>query len=131
MNKIKFLRQSRRMTQEELAEVIGVSPRQYQRFEKGNATLKAKHLAALAKVLKCEIHELFGGRPTAPTFNSHGSAAKQAQVLAENFAFVSKLLNAPPDYQYLVGALLDDDPDQLDHLSPKFVEKLRLLLSSL
>ena len=122
------------MTQEELAEAIGVSHRQYQRFEQGGAALKPKHLAALAKVLKCEVHELFGGRSVKSKFISHGSAAKQAQtVVAQNFAFVSRLLSAPLEYQLLIGFLLDDDLDQLEELErlhPEFVERLQRILSS-
>lgn len=114
------------MTQEELAEAIGLSHRQYQRFEKGNATLKAKHLEAVARVLKCEVHELFGGNVITA---SHGSLAKKE--MAQNFAFVSKLLNAPLDYHYLVEGMLNGDGELLEKMSKPFVRKLQHILSTL
>lgn len=49
-----------RLTQEELAELVGVERNTVYRWEKGESYPEAKHMEALAKVLEVTIHELVG-----------------------------------------------------------------------
>jgi XRE family aerobic/anaerobic benzoate catabolism transcriptional regulator len=54
------LREARGLTQEELAELTGLSPRQMQRVEAGEANLAVVMLAELARALRCSVADLFG-----------------------------------------------------------------------
>lgn len=58
MNRIKELRQLRKMTQLELAEKIGVSQVQIGRLEKGERGLDIDDLPLFADALECEAWEL-------------------------------------------------------------------------
>ena len=133
--KIQALRESRNLTQEELAELMGVSTRQLQRLESGESEPKQRHLHNAAKALKVEIIDLveptFRGQPVGrreKSIMSHGSAAF---AMDPQSSLVAKFLSARPDIHLLVLAILDEDPTLLDELSPDFVEQLKALLSGL
>lgn len=57
-NRIKEIRKQRQMTQQELAEKVGVSQVQIGRLEKSTRTLDVDMLADIAKVLGVEVWEL-------------------------------------------------------------------------
>lgn len=57
-NRIREIRKQRQMTQQELAERVGVSQVQIGRLEKSTRTLDVDMLADIAKVLGCEPWEL-------------------------------------------------------------------------
>lgn len=58
--KIKELRISRGLTQEELAQKINVTQGAISQWEKGLAQPTSDKLPELAKVLRCSIDELYG-----------------------------------------------------------------------
>ena len=57
-NRIKEIRKLRQMTQQELADKVGVSQVQIGRLEKSTRTLDVDMLAEIAKVLNVEVWEL-------------------------------------------------------------------------
>lgn len=57
-NRIKEIRKLRQMTQQELANKVGVSQVQIGRLEKSTRTLDVDMLADIAKVLEVEVWEL-------------------------------------------------------------------------
>lgn len=57
-NRIRAIRKQRQMTQQELAEKVGVSQVQIGRLEKSTRTLDVDMLADIAKVLGVEVWEL-------------------------------------------------------------------------
>lgn len=57
--KIQKLRKERKITQEQLAEIVGIDPKNISRIEKGNNYPTAENLTSIAKALQVEIYELF------------------------------------------------------------------------
>jgi len=57
--RIQFLRKSKKITQENLAEEIGIDPKNVSRIENGNSYPSAETLTAIAKALSVDIYELF------------------------------------------------------------------------
>ena len=57
--KIQTLRKERKMTQERLAELVGIDPKNISRIENGNNYPTPENLSAIAQALNVEIYELF------------------------------------------------------------------------
>ncbi len=57
--KIQTLRKERKMTQERLAELVGIDPKNISRIENGNNYPSPENLSAIAQALNVEIYELF------------------------------------------------------------------------
>ncbi len=56
---IQRLRKQRKITQEQLAEQVGIDPKNISRIENGNNYPTAENLTSIAKALDTEIYELF------------------------------------------------------------------------
>ncbi len=52
-------RKERQFTQEQLAQEIGITTRQYQRYEAGKTEPRVSIAMALASALQCEITDIF------------------------------------------------------------------------
>jgi len=61
--KIKQLRQQAGLSQEKLAEMVGVTFQQVQKYENGHTTLNVLKLQHIAKALKVSVSELFSTVP--------------------------------------------------------------------
>lgn len=57
-NRIKEIRKKRKLTQEELANLVGVSKQQIFRLEKGVRKLTQEWLIKISKALNCNIEDL-------------------------------------------------------------------------
>jgi len=57
--KIQRLRKAKKLTQEQLAELVGIDPKNISRIEKGNNYPTAENLTAIARALNVDIYELF------------------------------------------------------------------------
>ena len=57
--RIQKLRKERKITQEQLAEIVGIDPKNISRIEKGNNYPTAENLTSIANALGVEIYELF------------------------------------------------------------------------
>lgn len=62
--KIKLLRQQAGLSQEKLAEMVGVSFQQVQKYESGSTTLNILKLQHIAQALKVQVSEFFSSVPT-------------------------------------------------------------------
>ena len=56
---IQKLRKERKITQEQLAEFVGIDPKNISRIEKGNNYPTSENLTLIAQALGVEIYELF------------------------------------------------------------------------
>lgn len=63
-SKIRQLRQSAGFSQEGLAELVGVSFQQIQKYENGQTTLNVLKLQQLAQALKVSVTEFFDSTPS-------------------------------------------------------------------
>lgn len=63
--KIRILRQNAALTQEALAELVGVTFQQIQKYESGATMLNTDKLQKVAKALKVGVSSLFGENPEA------------------------------------------------------------------
>jgi transcriptional regulator with XRE-family HTH domain len=61
--KIKMLRQQAGLSQEALAEMVGVSFQQVQKYENGQTTLNILKLQQIAQALKISTNEFFSSAP--------------------------------------------------------------------
>lgn len=57
--RIQKLRKDKKITQEQLAEMVGIDPKNISRIEKGNNYPTAENLTFIAKALNVDIYELF------------------------------------------------------------------------
>jgi transcriptional regulator with XRE-family HTH domain len=57
--RLKQLREERELTQEQLAEAIGITPQQLSEIERGKHGTSFKRLTKLAKALEVPVHCLF------------------------------------------------------------------------
>lgn len=64
--RIQQLRKSKKMTQEALAEIIDIDPKNVSKIENGNHYPSAETLVAIAKALDVEIFELFVFKDSLP-----------------------------------------------------------------
>jgi len=62
--KIKLLRQQAGLSQEKLAEMVGVTFQQVQKYENGQTTLNILKLQHIAKALKVSASEFFSSAPS-------------------------------------------------------------------
>jgi transcriptional regulator with XRE-family HTH domain len=62
--KIKLLRQQAGLSQEKLAELVGVTFQQIQKYENGHTTLNIIKLQHIAQSLKVSVLEFFSSAPT-------------------------------------------------------------------
>ena len=58
--RLKELREARGLTQAKLAEMVGVIPRVYNRWERGSATPRLETLVTLADILQVTLDEITG-----------------------------------------------------------------------
>lgn len=62
--RLRLLRQGRNMTQARLAELLGISPRSYNRWEKGGNVPHLDTLIKIADILQVSLDELVGRTKT-------------------------------------------------------------------
>ena len=62
--KIKQLRQQAGLSQEKLAEMVGLTFQSIQKFESGQTTLNVTRLQEIAKALQVSVTEFFSTKPT-------------------------------------------------------------------
>jgi transcriptional regulator with XRE-family HTH domain len=65
-SRIKILRQTRKLTQEQLAEMIEIDPKSLGRLERGDHMPSLETLSRIAATLKASIHDFFPESEFAP-----------------------------------------------------------------
>lgn len=108
---LRKIRNARNVSQEKLAEALGITFQQVQKYEKGSNRVSASRLVQITKALQCRLEDLFEGTgqtiesvPAMPVFSA------QATKLALNFDRI-KSPNARSCLLSLVRALAGDDDD--------------------
>lgn len=57
--RLKARRKMEGLTQKQIAEKTGISERVYQRYEAGKAEPRAGNAIKIAKILKCQVEDIF------------------------------------------------------------------------
>jgi len=99
--RIRQLRKERRITQTDLAEAIGLTFQQIQKYEKARNRISASKLAAIAKILDVEVADLFEEVPPGRT-----SEQIQDDELAQLVAHVNNMeTDVRLHFMGLIGAI--------------------------
>ncbi len=113
---LKKLRKERRMTQEQLSEMVGIHPRQISKIETGENFPNSKTLENLCNALDLEPQELFNfNKPAQPTRRK--TMIKLIEKI-ENISDDKSVLNF---INLAIGALQNNDD----------LEKLEMLISGI
>src|SRR3989337_1372350 len=67
--KIRVFRQNAKLSQEKLAELVGVTPQQLQKYEAGKTKVSTDKLQLIAIALQIEVTEFFNDRTAELTLN--------------------------------------------------------------
>ena len=95
-NRVRILRAARGMTQADLAEKIGLSAQQLQKYEIGVNRISASRLYDMARVLDCDPNDFFDG------FNGeYRSLPSTADVQSAHVAFWFKKIQDPSAQAHL------------------------------
>jgi transcriptional regulator with XRE-family HTH domain len=92
--RLKALRLQNRLTQVELANAIGVTFQQVQKYEKGHNRLAASTLAKVASALNCRIADFYetpdqGGAPDLPQAMAELSALYERMAVRQRDALMN------------------------------------------
>lgn len=60
MNRIRYIRQARGMTQKELADRLGVNQSMISDYESGKVDLSLTKAVKIADILECDLNDLLG-----------------------------------------------------------------------
>ena len=94
-HRIKELRLLAGMTQQQVAQQLGVSPQQVHKFEKGNDRVSASQLLAIARFFDVPVAELFNGYDRGAPCDPLGDAETSQMPLERAHAF----LELEPNHQ--------------------------------
>ena len=118
-NKVRMFRQERDLSQKQLADALGVSFQQVQKYERGTNRITAGRLHALAAILSVRIDQFFEGMPTPKksAVDGHGTSAAEFIETAEGLqlarAFM-KIKDRRKRQQLLLFVKSLAEPDTLD-----------------
>jgi transcriptional regulator with XRE-family HTH domain len=111
--RLRSWRRWRRTTQHKLAEAIGVSTQQVQKYESGVNRISASMLMRVAQALDCRVGDLMGEAPgkgdsvmsleMASAFENLGTDSEREALLALAKALVAARPAAPPAKTAAVG----------------------------
>jgi len=111
-DRLKFLRVKAGLSQQAIAQKVGVTFQQVQKYEKGSNRVSASRLYEFTRVLGCEVQDFFSGIPD--TGKSRTSLKNPSRLDYEILTLVDKL---PDDHirRQIRGLLtaiteLPDDP---------------------
>ncbi|KAF0218589.1 MAG: XRE family transcriptional [Geobacteraceae bacterium] len=85
-SRIRKYRQNAGLSQEKLAEMVGVSSQQMQKYESGQTTLNIIKLQKIAKTLKVSVCEFFAQKPV-----EHVTTTMQEEELLSAFRKVKNI----------------------------------------
>ena len=75
-NNLRTIRGKMSVTQQEIADFLGVERKTYMSWETGTADIKSSYIPKLAEFLKVEINDLFRDLSTGKMFNQLNTAQK-------------------------------------------------------
>ncbi|MBN9293163.1 MAG: helix-turn-helix transcriptional regulator [Flavobacteriia bacterium] len=67
--RVKYIREQKRISQESVAHELGMSQSQYSRRESGEVNFLAEEIGILSKALDTKVSEIYGEQPN--IFNNH------------------------------------------------------------
>jgi len=70
-NNIRTIRGKKNISQQEIADFLGIDRRTYQRWESGEADIKSPYIPKIAEFLQIEIADLFREKPSEIVINQH------------------------------------------------------------
>ncbi|MFT3884852.1 MAG: helix-turn-helix transcriptional regulator [Flavobacteriales bacterium] len=120
--KIRILREQKKLRHEDMAERLNISQSAYSRLEKGDAKLDVERLQKIAEVLEVPVEELLNGEPLifnvydnkggANGYVKHNIPEEFVQKLMDRFdarqdAYVKELQQANARYEQLTAQLLE------------------------
>ena len=90
--RVAYLRQAKGLSQTGLADQLGVSFQQVQKYEKGANRISASRLFQMSEVFGCTVSDLFpDARLASPAFETHAPSlmSKEAMALIAAFTEIS------------------------------------------
>jgi transcriptional regulator with XRE-family HTH domain len=88
--KIKYIREDRKLSQEFIAHELGLSQSQYSRREKGETKFMAEEIIKISNALQTKISELYGEESV--TFTINNQSGRVAGYIEQYNAVSDKLL---------------------------------------
>jgi transcriptional regulator with XRE-family HTH domain len=79
-NNLKVIRNRNNLSQQEIADFLGVDRKTYVSWEAGTVDIKSSYLPRLAKILHVEINDLFKERSSNIVINQHNTDNKDRSV---------------------------------------------------
>ncbi|MEX0299630.1 MAG: helix-turn-helix domain-containing protein [Kordiimonas sp.] len=105
-DRIRQLRKARGITQTELANAIGLTFQQVQKYEKARNRISASKLAQIATIFNVDVAELF----RAPVPNDNEAAADDVNKL---LSYVNAMpMDVRKHFKDLLGAIVEHQPRQ-------------------
>jgi len=77
---LRIIRNKKAISQQEIADFLGVDRRTYVRWESGEADIKSPYIPKIAEFLHVEIADLFREKPSEIVINQHNSENKDSSV---------------------------------------------------
>lgn len=105
MNRLKDLREDRDLSQQEVADVLGISRQYYHCYESGKNEIPLRHCITLAKFYNVSLDYLSGILPTPISLQS-GRSLRNPESKSERIA--RKYMSADEKSKKLIDIILDD-----------------------
>ena len=77
---LKRVREKQRITQQEVADFLGVDIKTYERWEKGETDIKCSYLPKIVEFLHIEVSDLFRENANEIVINQHYSENKDSSI---------------------------------------------------
>jgi len=77
---LRIIRNKKAISQQEVADFLGVDRRTYVRWESGEADIKSPYIPKIAEFLQVEIADLFRDKPGEIVINQHNSENKDSSI---------------------------------------------------
>ena len=77
---LRIIRNKKAISQQEVADFLGVDRRTYVRWESGEADIKSPYIPKIAEFLHVEIADLFRNKPSEIVINQHYSENKDSSI---------------------------------------------------
>ena len=77
---LRIIRNKKAVSQQEIADFLGVDRRTYVRWESGEADIKSPYIPKIAEFLHVEIADLFRNKPSEIVITQHNSENKDSSI---------------------------------------------------
>jgi transcriptional regulator with XRE-family HTH domain len=87
---LRILRNKKNISQQEIADFLGIDRKTYVSWESGETDIKSSHIPKLAEYLQVEINDLFRERSNNIVINQHNSDNKESSINGVVFLLTDK-----------------------------------------